>query len=293
MATFIDNLKQRFKQKNLLIQVILINIAVFVVLLILGIIGKLFYLSEWDLISYVGVSSDLKELVKFWTPFTYMFVHVNFLHILFNMLMLYGFGQLFLLQFNGKTLGSLYILGGLAGALLYIVAFNTIPYYVDLGHAPMIGASASVMAIIFGIAFYNPQMKVRFLLFGEIRLVYIAVVLFIIDFIYLDSATNPGGHVAHIGGGMMGYLFAVQYRKGKDITQWVSNCLDWLSSLTKRQRNPKMKVKFKQREDDYSYNQRKHKEQQDIDLILDKIKVSGYASLTKDEKQKLFNASKK
>lgn len=294
METIFDRLKQRFKQKDLLIQLIIINVAVFVVINVVGIFTTLFKLDSLDIISYVGVSSNISiVLYRLWTLFTYMFVHESLLHLFFNMLLLYWFGQMFLSSFNPKALGSLYVLGGLAGAALYILAFNTIPYYVDMGHVPMIGASASVMAIIFGIAFYRPDASMRLLLIGEVKIVYIALFFFVVDFFALDSADNVGGRVAHIGGAVLGYLFATQYRKGKDITRWVTKMIDYLANISKPKSKPKMKVKFKKRDAEYTYNERKNNDQEILDHILDKIKASGYASLTKDEKQRLFEASKK
>ncbi len=292
MGSFFDVLKQRFRQKDVLIQLILINVAIFAFLGIFNVITKLFKLDFFDVLSYIGVSSSIPALIKFWTPFTYMFVHQDFLHILFNMLLLYWFGQMFLQYFNPKILGSLYVLGGLAGAAIYILAFNTIPLYVDMGHVPMIGASASVMAIVFGVAFFRPNASMRLLLLGEVKIVYIVIFFFVMDFFALGSSANAGGHVAHIGGALVGYLFALQYGKGRDITRWMTRIIDFFANITKP-RQKKMKVKFKKREEAYNYNERKNDEQEVIDEILDKIKASGYASLSKNEKQRLFEASKK
>lgn len=295
MGILLDNIKYRFKQKDILVQLILINIAVFLLLLCLNVFTTLFQLQGIHFVDYLGVPSNLPDLVKFWTPFTYMFVHEGFLHILFNMLLLFWFGQMFLQYFNQKILGSLYVLGGLAGAALYILAFNTIPYYLTMGFPTMIGASASVMAIIFGVAFYRPDASMRLLFIGEIKIVYIALFFFVMDFFALGSTSNAGGHVAHIGGALLGYLFAVQYRKGKDITRWITRVLDFFAnfSLKKKNKEPNMKVKYKKREADYEYNARKNDVQADIDKILDKIKSSGYSSLNDDERKRLFDASKK
>ena len=290
-----DNIKYRFKQKDILIRLIVINVAIFLLFAVVSVIATLFKLGNMDVLTnYVGVPSDVSLLIKRpWTLFTYMFFHDlgDIFHILFNMLFLYWFGQIFLSYFNSKNLGSLYILGGLAGAVLYIIMFNTIPYYIDMEHFPMIGASASVTAIIFAASFYNPNQRINLLLLGSVKIVYVALFIFVIDFIALKSNTNPGGHVAHIGGAILGYIYAMQYRKGKDITRWISRMIDGISNLFKPK--PKMKVKYKRTETDYEYNQRKHKDAEDIDQILDKIKASGYGSLTKDEKKRLFDASKK
>lgn len=294
MGNFFDSLKYRFKQKDILVQLITINVAVFLILSVYWIITKLFLIQGFDLTTYIGVPDSFgKLLYRPWTLITYMFVHEGFLHILFNMLMLYWFGQIYLTYFNSKSLGSLYILGGIAGALLYMLAFNTIPLFLAMRPSVLIGASASVMAIIFAVAFYNPNAKVSLLLFGPVKIIYIAIFLFVIDFISLDKG-NSGGHVAHIGGAILGYIYAIQYRKGKDLTRWISRIIDWFANLTKQSpKKPKMKVKVKNdREKDYDYNERKNLTNEEIDKILDKIKKSGYSSLTAEEKKKLFDASK-
>lgn len=288
------------KRKDILIQIIIINIAIFLVLTLVGVISTLFKLDSIDIVNYIGVPSDPAVLIKQpWSLLTYMIAHEGLLHILFNMLILFWFGQIFLSQFSPKNLGSLYVLGGLAGAAIYILAFNTIPYYVDLaaasakGYSIMIGASASVMAIIFAAAFYRPNTEVSLFMLFRVKIIYIALFLFIIDFISLSSQTNPGGHLAHIGGAIMGYIFAKQYLKGKDITRWLNKIIDSIVNLTKPKPQKKMKVKYNSREADYDFNKRKKEDSVEIDRILDKIKASGYGSLSKDEKKRLFDASKK
>lgn len=302
MGTILDNIKQRFKQKDILIQLIIINVAVFLILTLVGLFCTLFKVDSIDMVNYIGVPADIQVLImRPWTLFTYMFTHQAFLHILFNMLMLFWFGQIFLSYFSAKNLGSLYILGGLAGAAIYIIAFNLIPYYVDINVTQselgqpltMIGASASVMAVIFAAAFYKPNTEVSLFMVFRLKIIYIAIFMFVIDFISLDSNTNPGGHVAHIGGALMGYIFAKQYAGGKDITRWVNSVIDWFANLTKPKSPKKMKVKYKKREEDYQYNERRKNEAEDIDNILDKIKASGYNSLNSEEKKRLFDASKK
>ena len=293
MTNVIDSLKLRLKQKDILVQLILINICAFLILNLIGVITTLFKLNPLHFIEYIGVPSDLSSLIRCpWTLFTYMFVQVDILHILLNMLVLYWVGQIFLSYFSPKNLGSLYVLGGLAGAIIYILAFNLIPYYIDMGNLPMIGASASVMAIMFAAAFYNPQLQISLFFVIRIKIIYIAIFVFIVDFIFLASESNPGGHVAHIGGAILGYIYATQYLKGKDITRWISRFIDWASNLFKP-KPAKMKVKYKRKETDYEYNARHNSETDEIDRILDKIKASGYSSLTANEKKRLFDAGKK
>src|SRR5690554_1240153 len=295
MADFIDRLKHIYRAGNVLTRLIFINVSVFVVLKVIDVIFTLFNVYALDLITFLGVPSHIPLLLnRLWTPITYMFVHEGFLHLLFNMLWFYWFGQIFLQYFTGRSLGSLYVLGGLAGAILYVAAFNTIPYYTDMGSGWMIGASAAVMAIVMGAAFYRPEVELSLLFLGRIKIVYIAIFAFVLDFLSLGDATNPGGHVAHIGGALLGFLFAVQYKKGKDITHWMSRILDWFAALFKpRQKISKLKVEYSRNETDWEYNKRKKSEQEAIDAILDKLKQSGYSSLSSEEKKRLFDASKK
>lgn len=295
MGGFIENIKFRFRNGDVLIKLLFINIGIFIITGIIYVVSTLFKLPFIDIGHWLGVPSDVSQLlVRPWTLLTYMFVHdyTGIFHILFNMLLLYWFGKIFLNYFSQKNLGGLYILGGLGGALLYIIAFNTIPYYVEMGNKSLIGASASVTAIIFASAFYRPHQELAFLFLGRIKIIYIAILIFFIDFLALGSPSNPGGHIAHIGGAIIGYIYAKQYLKGKDITRWMNNMIDWFVNLFKP-KPKKMKVKYKKTETDYEYNQRKNQEVENIDKILDKIKSSGYSSLTKEEKKKLFDASNK
>ncbi len=297
MADFINKLKLKYKHGNVLMRFIYINLAFFVVIKIVSLFTMLFNIYNFDLVTILGVPSGLYQLIrKPWTLFSYMFTHEQILHILFNMLWLYWFGKIFLQYFTGRVFGSLYVLGGLGGALLYILAFNYIPYFSAMDRSWMIGASASVMAIVMGTSFYRPDVKLNFLLIGQIKIVYIAAAAFIIDFLSLGNGVNEGGHVAHIGGAIIGYVFATQYRNGKDITAWVGKLIDWFVNLTKprkKNKKAKMKVHYQRRESDMEYNARKRSQQDEIDAILDKLKTSGYNGLSAEEKRKLFDASKK
>lgn len=295
MSDIFNNIKRRFSSGNVLMKFIFINVGVFIAIQVLYVIVTLFRLESLNPLPFLAVPSQLSTLlIRFWTPFTYMFVHADFLHILFNMLWLYWFGNIFLSYFHDRTLGSLYVIGGLTGALLYVLAFNSIPYYLDMGHGVMIGASASVMAIVFGAAFYREDVTLNLFLFGRVKIIYIALVVFVIDFFSLSSGSNPGGHVAHIGGAIAGYLFATQYKKGKDFTLPISRFLDRIANLfKKRKHNGAHKVVYKRAESDYDFNYRKHQESKKIDAILDKLKQSGYNSLTAEEKRQLFDAGKK
>jgi len=291
MGDSIKTLLNNIKRKDALIKLIVINVAVFLILALLNVFNVLFELNLPSLLPYIGVSSNPGVvIVRIWTLFTYMFVHYEILHILFNMLLLYWFGRIFLIYFTPKHLVALYILGGLAGALFYIIIFNTIPFFIRQGDFPMVGASASVMAVIFAAAFYNKNMEIGLLFIGRVKIIYIALIFFALDFIALGRGSNLGGHIAHIGGAALGYFFAVRYLKGKDITKGINKVIDKMVDLFKLK--PKMKVTHNSRhETDHDYNKRKHNEAEEIDRILDKIKQSGYSSLSDEEKKRLFDAS--
>ena len=295
MSEIFDTIKSRFNSGNILMKFIFINVGIFIAIQVLYVIVTLFRLESLNLLSFLAVPSHFNVLLsRFWTPFTYMFVHEGFMHILFNMLWLYWFGNIFLSYFNDRTLGSLYVLGGLAGAFLFIVAYNTIPLYVESGPGVMIGASASVMAVVMAAAFYRTDSTLNLFLFGRVKIIYIALVIFVIDFFSLSSGNNPGGHVAHIGGAIVGYLFATQYKKGKDFTLPISRFLDRFANLFKKRKDKGAhKVVFKRAETDYDFNYRKTQESKKIDAILDKLKQSGYNSLTAEEKRQLFDAGDK
>ena len=152
------------------------------------------------------------------------------------------------------------------------------------------GASASVMDIVFAVSFYRKDLEIGLFLIGRIKLIYLALFTFVIDLLAITS-TNAGGHIAHIGGALFGIWFAARIKEGKDLTAPMNRLLDWVVNLGKRK--PKMRVTYKRPETDYEYNARKHRETVDLDAILDKLKRSGYESLSAEEKKKLFEASKK
>ena len=224
-----------------------------------------------------------------------MFLHEGFMHILFNMLNLFWFGRLFTMYFSEKQLVGLYLLGGLFGAAFYIIAFNIFPYYAPLLHQSLLlGASASIMAIIVATAVCTPNMEMQLLFLGSIKLKYIATVIVLMSFFGLTS-DNGGGQLAHLGGALAGYLFVVSLQQGVDLTKGLNWLLDAVYDLF---RPRKLKIKpNKTRKtgpmSDAEYNANKARKMAQIDHILDKIKTSGYESLNAEEKKQLFDQGKK
>ena len=293
MDDIITNLKHSFQAGSILKKLIFINVAVFILIRLLGILLLLFNLQDLPILLYLQLpASPMALLSRPWTLFTYMFTHFELLHVLFNMLWLYWFGELFLQFFNERQLGGLYVLGGLAGALLFIVSYNLFPYFREVSaFSFLMGASASVMAIVFAVSFYRKEIEINLLLIGRIKLIYLALFTFVIDLLAMTSE-NAGGHIAHIGGALFGIWFASRYAQGKDLTAPINRLIDKLVNLGKRK--PKMSVTYGGRSNkDWEYNARKQQETANIDAILDKLKRSGYGSLSADEKKQLFDASKK
>lgn len=294
MGAIITNLRERFRLGNILTKLIYINVGVFLLVHLVGVLLTLFNAGDMPFMLYLELpSSPATLLTRPWTLVTYMFTHYDFLHILFNMLWLYWFGGLFLNFFSERQLGGLYLLGGLAGAALFVLVYNIFPYFREVAaFSYLMGASASVMAIVFAISFYRKELEVNLFLLGRIRLIYLALVVLAIDLLAMTS-DNAGGHIAHIGGALLGIWFASKMREGKDLTAPVNRLIDRLVNLGKRRARPKMRVTYKRPESDYDYNARKHREEADIDAILDKLRKSGYESLSADEKRRLFDASKR
>jgi membrane associated rhomboid family serine protease len=291
MATAIGNIKQFFKQKDILSQLIIINIAAFLFVRLTEVFLKLFRMEEWSAIRYLQLPASFIQLTEEpWTLITYMFTHHDWLHIIFNMLWLYWFGKIFLMFFNNKQLLGTYLLGGFAGALFFQLSFNVFPLFRDsIDSSRLMGASAAVMAIVFAASFYKKDFRINLLFIGSIKIHYVALASLFIDLLAITSS-NAGGHLAHIGGALFGIWYATAYQRGVDLTKCLNKSIDWFVNLFKKK--PVMRVSYHRRESDYQYNDRKNKENEAIDRILDKIKKSGYNSLSKEEKKRLFDASK-
>ena len=284
-------IRQLFAQGTILTKLLYINVGIFLLIRLTVVLCTLFQVGGVNFIEYLQMPSSFNLLMyRPWTVLTYMFLHVDFWHILFNMLWLYWFGRIFLHFFNERQFGGLYITGGIVGAFFFLLAYNIFPYFRNMtGYSFLIGASASVMAIVFAVSFYRKDYEIQLLLIGRIKLIYLALFALIIDLLSVVS-DNAGGHIAHIGGALFGVLFATQLQRGKDLTVSVNRLIDSMVNL-KRRRRVRMKVTYRRTETDAEYNARKRAEADTLDEILDKLKQSGYQSLSADEKKKLFDAS--
>lgn len=288
--SIVEDLKNTFRGKNNgLMKIIVVNVIVFIAgNLFIG-ISKLSGSGGDELYMLFGLTPDLSYLLlHFWTFITYMFFHTDVLHILFNMLWLYWMGQLFVEFIGSRQLISTYILGGISGGVLFIICGILFP--TALSGAILIGASAAVMAIVVAIAFLIPDYTIQLLLFGPVKLKYLALVSFVLSTL-IDFYSNTGGKVAHIGGALYGYLFIVQYRKGVDLGKSVNSIIDRAANIFKPA--TKMKVAYKKPVSDEAYNTNKVAAEKHMNAILDKISKSGYDALSKDEKEFLFKQSEK
>jgi len=289
-----EQLKYQFKSGGIYIKIIYINVGIYVIFLILN---TLFTLMKWNfnpnfLESYLTFSSSPIVFIKRpWTIFTYMFLHGSFWHIFNNMLIYFFTARMFEDLLGKKAALNTYIIGGFCGAILYLITHNLFPLYKDLGNIPMLGASAAVMAIFVGLATYTPNFEV--MLFGllRVKMKYLAIIWVAFD--VLGLANQDGiAHFAHIGGAIWGYTFVRNFKKGIDISNWFTYFLNTIDSIFKRK---KIKIVYKTKKPKKKPVSSKDSEnirQEKVDAILDKIKVSGYESLSKEEKDYLFDASK-
>ena len=289
--SILDEIKESFKKGDMLTRLIYINVGVFILFSIILLLGFLFQ-TRIELIRWFMVPAAIGQLAaQPWSLFTYMFLHSGFWHLFFNMFVLYFGGQIFLQYLNGRKLLSTYLLGGIAGALLYILAFNVFPIFTNqLQVSKALGASASVIAILISASTLVPKYTVRLFLIGPVQLKYIAVFILVADIFNIPNG-NAGGHIAHLGGAAFGFIYATQMKEGRNISKWFEDFLD--KAFTWLKPKPKLKVEYKRpARDDHQYNTEKAANQAKIDAILDKISQSGYSSLTTDEKDFLFKMGK-
>lgn len=298
MATTIETALKRFASATMLMKIVVINIAVFLVLNIISIVmifageesGR-FIVEQW-----VAMPGNFGRLARHaWTPLSYMFSQIEPLHLIFNMLWLYWFGIVFQLLSTPKRMIGLYLLGGLGGAALYLLAVNTVPYFAGHGGL-LIGSSASVIAIVTATAIMAPDYRMNLLFLGAVSLKWIAIVTIGIDLLSV-TGSNAGGHIAHLGGAAVGAIFALGLKRGHDITAPLNSLIDAIVNLFRRR--PKVRPSRFRTSGAPSAPRPKAPsaasaaDQAELDKILDKIKKSGYSSLTADERARLFDVSRR
>ena len=304
MNSILDDFKLAFKTGNILNQLIVINVLAFVSIGVVGVIFTIAGLGNAFVAfsNYLMLPADLGQVIlQPWSLITYFFYHQGIFHILFNMLFLYWFGRIIAEYLGQNKVLGLYVWGGIFGGLLYLAAYNLIPFYQPAVPASyLLGASGGVIAIVVGAATFMPNFTIPLIFLGPVRLKYIAA-FYVITSLLRSTGVNAGGEIAHLGGALAGFLIITQLKKGSDWSKPVVQVILWVKSLFKPQ--PKIKVTYRNSDSKRSSKSSKaassktsssktNTSQAEIDAILDKISEKGYDALSKDEKQKLFNASK-
>ncbi len=295
-----DDFKNAWSRPNNgLIQLIMINVIIFIALIVFKVVLVLSGNSDiYQMIlrQFMLPASIDSFIFKPWTLLTYFFTHEGFFHIIFNMLFLFWFGKIIVEYLGDQRAIALYVVGGIVGGLFYILIYNLVPYFHDrVDGSLMLGASAGVYAVVVGAATFMPNYTFFLMFLGPVKIKYIAIFYILLSFSQTIGA-NAGGELAHLGGALMGFIFIRQLQKGNDIGTPVISVMEWFKGLFKP--SPKIRVthksqKFAGTKKASSSASNSQADQDEIDAILDKISHSGYESLSKEEKQKLFNASRK
>jgi membrane associated rhomboid family serine protease len=279
----------KYKKLDVAEKLIAINLVVFLFFGLASFLFKASVLYDWFVLS-----KDISDLVtKPWSIFTYSFLHQGLLHLVFNMVTLYYVSKLFLTRFNSKLFLNAYLLGALVGGILFLLSYNLFPVFSDqLSY--LVGASASVMAVLIFVCTSLPDMQVAVFTF-KVKLWHLGVFFVVLDLIQIPYG-NSGGHIAHIGGALFGYIYASQYKKGNDIAkgfeEFMNTISSWFSFKKKSNLKTVHKTKAEKRASGKTVHQKKRIHQERIDAILDKISKSGYESLSKEEKAFLFQSGK-
>ena len=280
-----DNLKYKYTQLSIAEKIIVINVICFVIPFVLNSVFYLFQIPTASLLDWVQLSPNFNTFItRPWTLITYSFLHADFFHLLWNMMLLFYSGRLMLNLFQVRIFINNYFLGAITGGIIFLLSYSLFPVFRG-SYPPMVGASAGVMAVFIFMSTYTPEQDIRVFFFNT-KLKYLGLVFFFLDVIQIPYG-NAGGHLAHIGGAILGFLYAQQLGKGKDIGTWFENI--WRGIFKKKSlktvyRAPKIKPVKPHKSDE--------KKQVKIDAILDKIGKSGYDSLLKEEKDFLFRAGK-
>ena len=293
-----QSIKNFFLSKTTLSNLIVINIAVWLIVAAVNLFLYLFNSSSPvegakisnDFIYWLAVPADFTTLLhRPWTLFTYMFLHERFFHLLFNVITLYFAGRLFLMYLNNKQLLTTYLVGGILGAVAFILAYNIFPVFENqISSAVALGASASALAVLTSVAAYAPNMELNLFIKWKVKLKYIAIAFIILDLMMISQG-NAGGHIAHLGGALWGFIYGLCLKNKNAFT------LNKLKQLfnARKQKIQNRKYKKQQERIFIEKQEQKVKEQKRIDEILSKISRSGYDSLNAEEKELLFSKSKK
>lgn len=278
--SFINNIQGRFNQANIVEKFIAVNLCVFIGVFLLNTLGFLFQTQNSLVHWFILPATFDVFLTKPWTLITFGFIHLGFIHLLSNLIALYFIGNLFINYFTEKQFSSFYLLGTFFGGLLFMLSYNIFPVFSnDVSNSSLLGASAGVSAIFIGIATHIPNYQFKIPLIGYVKLWHLAAIWILLDIIQIPAG-NAGGHLAHIGGALFGFLY---------VNQASSNDIDLWSKLTRffKKKSP-LKTVYKTKGATQRTKSNTTYKQEKIDAILDKISKSGYETLSQEEKDFLF-----
>jgi membrane associated rhomboid family serine protease len=231
-----------------------------------------------------------------WTLLISMFTHVSILHIISTVLWLWSFGYILQDLTGNKKLIPLYLYGGLAGAIVYVLTLNLVPAFrANINnYEPLLGAGPSLMSVAVATTVLAPRYKIFPLISGGIPL-WVLTSIFVLISLGTVGMANPGDAASLIAGGLIGYVFAWQLQRGNDWSQWMNNLVTWVDDLF----NPEKKhIQKPQKQQLYykasqkPFQKTPHVTQQRVDELLDKINLKGYHSLSDEEKDFLKKASR-
>lgn len=288
-----DEIKLSYRHGSYLTKLIYINLAIWVAVRLIAVTLMLGGNENLSFIDWVSLPASVSQLLlRPWTLLTYMFLHYELLHILFNLLWLYSFGRIFLEYHQPGKLLSLYLFGGLTGGIFFVAAYNLFPYFRNsIEFSQLLGASAAVISIVVATAVYVPNHLINLILIGPVKIKWIALFTVILYVVNL-TGDNAGGNFAHLGGAFWGFAYMTLLKSGFDFSAKAERLFDRLFKWSGP--SAKLKVKYKSGNyREYDYNRSKKEQQEEINRILDKISNSGYDSLTAAEKELLFRMSGK
>lgn len=284
MNNWYSNLKAKFSSVNIVEKIIYINVSVFLVTYLFKTVSSLMQINGNFIINWFALSPHFNSLIyKPWTIISYGFLHEGFIHILFNLLILFYIGNLFLEYFNRKQFLVYYFLGIFFGGMVFLLSYNYFPA-LKTKEVYLVGASAGVTSILIGIASLIPHYALQFRFIGNIKLMYIAIVLVALDIIQIPNG-NAGGHLAHLGGALIGFLLTTYLDQGKSV-------ILWMESLLQPKKKSPLSTIHKRKKSNVHSKKNSVSRQKRIDEILDKISKSGYDTLSKEEKDFLFKVGK-
>lgn len=295
-------LKEKLRNRNIVTQLILINVGIYLLGLVLNILGLAFgfkevLMADFFAKEYLYIPSFIQSFIyKPYTLLTYQFLHVGFFHLFSNMVIVYYFGNIFIQLTHKKKLLPLYLLGGFFAGLFFLLIFFLVPA-LETKQVFLVGASGSAMAIMAAVATLIPERELLLFARFKTKFKWIALFFLLINLISL-TAPNSTGNYAHLGGLLFGYLFVMASKNGIDLAKPVNDVLNYLLSYFNFEKKPKITFvneKFKDKKHFKAKPKKKESKEdlQKVDAILDKIKQSGYDKLTKSEKEFLFKNSNK